>query len=310
MSDTLKKNPLVSVIVTTFNRKELLKETIDSILNQTYKNFELIVVDNNSNYNFFEFIADFNDERLSAYQNNNNGIIAVNRNFGIKKSKGEFIAFCDDDDTWKENKIEVQIKCFDDENIIGVASSASLFGEIKYINQKQSSEKLVMGFEDIYINPIIYLSSLIIYNKKIFFDESLEFRYVEDYELLLRLTLNTKKKILRLPDYLINYRLHNTNASSDLAKSEHVINILEKYKNEVTIKSKKIVYSKSYLTIAIKALKASSEKSEFYVIKAYKFGNLKQKIKLFPMLILIYLPELFKQYLLGKYYLYQNKKIK
>ena len=57
-------NSLVTVIVTTYNRKELLKETIDSILNQTFKNFELIVVDNFSDYDFLAHIKSFNDDRL------------------------------------------------------------------------------------------------------------------------------------------------------------------------------------------------------------------------------------------------------
>ena len=76
--------PLVSVIVTTYNRKEMLKETILSILNQTYSNFELIVVDNFSDYDFFNFIKSFEDSRLKPIQHNNNGIIAINRNLGLK----------------------------------------------------------------------------------------------------------------------------------------------------------------------------------------------------------------------------------
>ena len=63
------KFPLVSVIVTTFNRKELLKETIDSILKQTFTDFELIVVDNYSEYNFVDYIKSFSDNKLIAFQN-------------------------------------------------------------------------------------------------------------------------------------------------------------------------------------------------------------------------------------------------
>ena len=87
------KNPLVSVIVTTYNRKELLKETIDSILNQTFKNFELIVVDNFSDYDFSAHLESFNDDRIKTFQNQNNGVIAINRNFGIKQTKGKYIIY-------------------------------------------------------------------------------------------------------------------------------------------------------------------------------------------------------------------------
>ena len=80
-----KKKPLVSVVVTTYNRKEMLKITIKSILNQTYDNIELLIIDNYSNYDFFNFISSFNDSRIKAFQNKNNGIIAVNRNYGINK---------------------------------------------------------------------------------------------------------------------------------------------------------------------------------------------------------------------------------
>ena len=108
-----KGTPLVTVVVTTYNRKELLKETIDSILNQTYTNFELIVVDNFSNYDFLKHVKSFEDKRIIAFQNQNNGIIAVNRNFGIKRANGDYIAFCDDDDLWLPNKLETQIRNFD-----------------------------------------------------------------------------------------------------------------------------------------------------------------------------------------------------
>ena len=114
------KTPLISVIVTTYNRKELLSTTIKSILNQTYSNLELIVVDNYSGYDFNDYMNSFNDERIKAFQNQNNGIIAINRNFGITKAKGEYLAFCDDDDYWVDEKLEQQIKhVIDNEAIVG-----------------------------------------------------------------------------------------------------------------------------------------------------------------------------------------------
>ena len=99
----------VSVIVTTYNRCDSLKKTINSILNQTFQDFELIVVDNFSNYDFLKVMNTFNDKRIIAFQKNNHGIIAKNRNYGISKANGAFIAFCDDDDIWEPNKLEIQI---------------------------------------------------------------------------------------------------------------------------------------------------------------------------------------------------------
>ncbi len=123
------KRPLISVIVTTYNRKELLEETINSILNQTFKNFELIVVDNNSNYDFLTHMNNFNDRRIHAYQNSNDGIIAINRNFGIKKARGDYIAFCDDDDLWAPQKVEIQIVTIEDSENGMVCTMSKRFGE-------------------------------------------------------------------------------------------------------------------------------------------------------------------------------------
>ena len=104
------ENPKVSVIVTTFNRQKFLLRTLMSIVNQTYKNLEIIVVDNYSNYDFFGLIKSIGDSRIKAYQNQNHGIVAKNRNFGSKVSTGSFLAFCDDDDFWFKDKIYLQSK--------------------------------------------------------------------------------------------------------------------------------------------------------------------------------------------------------
>ena len=123
--------PLVSVIVTTFNRKEMLKQTILSILNQTYSSFELIVIDNFSDYDFFNFIKSFENSRLKPFQNKNNGIIAINRNFGLKLCKGDFIAFCDDDDLWYPNNLQSKIDLFIDDHSIGmITSKESIINEL------------------------------------------------------------------------------------------------------------------------------------------------------------------------------------
>ena len=95
-----KKIPLVSVVIPTFNRAYCIQRCINSVLNQSYKNLECIVIDNNSNDNSNLIFEQYKDNRLKIYKINNNGIIAKSRNLGISKSKGEVIAFLDSDDWW------------------------------------------------------------------------------------------------------------------------------------------------------------------------------------------------------------------
>lgn len=108
------KNPLVSIVVTTFNRSTYLFETLHSIANQTYENIEVIVVDDGSNLeesNLNRMICD--KEKNCFYYHKNNTGQPDSRNYGIQKCKGTYIAFCDDDDVWVLDKLEKQLKVFE-----------------------------------------------------------------------------------------------------------------------------------------------------------------------------------------------------
>jgi teichuronic acid biosynthesis glycosyltransferase TuaG len=213
------KHPIFSVVVTTYNRKELLKETLSSILIQSYTNFELIVVDNYSEYEFTEFIKSFKDDRIRAYQNQNDGIIAVNRNYGIDKSEGQYIAFCDDDDVWESDKLEV-IKRVIDKNEIEF-----VFSTVKYIDCNSriisgplkiySSSAIGRNSEQLVINNIITLSTVIVSKKllaKTRFMQEKDFVAAED--LLLWLDLNSRSEIYYCSTPLVRYRIHHNNISS------------------------------------------------------------------------------------------------
>jgi len=97
---------LVSVVIPTYNRCEELKKSLGSVLSQTYKNFEVVVIDNNSTDGTDYMLESFNDQRIRLLKINNNGVIAASRNLGIKVSKGKWIAFLDSDDWWHPNKLE------------------------------------------------------------------------------------------------------------------------------------------------------------------------------------------------------------
>ena len=212
----------LSIIVTTYNRPNLLKETLHSILNQTYVNFELVVVDNNSNYDFFEIIQILNDRRVKAYQNDNNGIIATNRNFGIGKAQGDYIAFCDDDDIWLPNKLQLQIEGILSNKLDFISSNVLLFKGHRENIIGKTSGKLPLNFNSFLMLNHVNTSTVIAKKSlHLSFDESIDLVTIEDYDLWLKL-YNQGYKFGFLNEPLVYYRLSETSASLENYSKKHM----------------------------------------------------------------------------------------
>lgn len=102
-------NELVSVIMPSYNTAKFIEETINSVLNQTYQNFEIIIVDDCSTDNTDEVVAQIRDERIKYIKNEKNSGAALSRNRALREAKGKWIAFLDSDDVWLPEKLEKQI---------------------------------------------------------------------------------------------------------------------------------------------------------------------------------------------------------
>lgn len=230
--------PKISVVVTTFNRSTLLKETINSILNQTFLDFELIIVDNFSDYDFYDLINFFEDTRIRAFQNKNHGIIAKNRNYGMSLAMGDFIALCDDDDIWMPTKLADQLKIMDRNHKISIISTS--FDYFKHANNKSKISKVqdtlrnyILGLNILPVKyillfiPFIANSSVMIrkniLNSTGFFNENPLLVTLEDYDYWFRICQT--KKYFYLNKKLLKYRIHN-NQISNFDK----ISILKKWK--------------------------------------------------------------------------------
>jgi len=239
------KSSFVSVIVPTYNRANLVSETVKSILNQTYKYFELIVVDDGSTDNTEEVIKKFNDKRIKYIKIDNWGGPAKPRNTGIKKARGEYIAFCDDDDMWLPEKLERQIKAFQVSN-----KTAMLYTRFKTIEgdiisnrifPKNGKYKSGNIFKSLYLRPFIACSSVMVKRSVLdqvgFFDTDPNLISKEDADLWLRIAL---KYIIRCADNspLLLYRIHSQNISYD-----YVHNM----KRSLIIKKRYKRYAGSYL---------------------------------------------------------------
>lgn len=109
---------LISIITPSYNTANFISQTIESVLNQTYTNWEMIIVDDCSTDNTKEVVLKFNDPRIIYIENEKNSGAAVSRNKGLKLAKGEWIAFLDSDDLWDKTKLEKQLSFMKSNNYL------------------------------------------------------------------------------------------------------------------------------------------------------------------------------------------------
>lgn len=221
--------PLVSVIVTTFNRASLLSQTLASILAQTFGDFELIVVDNMSTDETSNYVNGLDDERVRYFKNPNYGVIAVNRNYGVMQAKGEYVAFCDDDDLWMVDKLSKQIELLNENsNVVLTYSHAESFLGEKIISKRMNRRTVHQNhFFQLLRGNFIPNSSVLIrrdvFNALGGLNESTSIR--EDYDMWLRIA--NSYSILGIDQVLIKYRLHNNNnAGNKVAETKRAIRTL------------------------------------------------------------------------------------
>ncbi len=191
-------NPKVSVVIPTYNRADLIGDTINSVLNQTYHNFEIIVVDDGSTDNTRELIASFGCEIKYFYQGNT-GLPAKARNKGIREATGEYIAFLDSDDKWTKDKLVKQIEIFDRFPKVDL-----IFTGIKIIDKRGNVLRRRKGGllkENVLLSLLkkgnfITNSSVMVKKKALFgvglLDDDKKIRGSEDFFLWIKLAVNHK----------------------------------------------------------------------------------------------------------------------
>jgi glycosyltransferase involved in cell wall biosynthesis len=243
----------ISIIIPAYNAEEYIKETIESVLAQTYKNTEIIVVDDGSTDDTYKIAIKFGS-RIKLFKTKNSGVSSA-RNFAIAKAQGDWLAFIDADDLWAENKLEVQIEGLN--NYRWSHTNSLYFGENQDGLTSRSDLSPQFGewvFSNLLVDNFITTSTVII-EKNLFcqaggFDESM--KAMEDWKLWL--TIAQQEKLHYCPKILAKYRVY---AGSTSRKAREVLPLhvqlitevfqtlstKEKYKK---LKNKAI--SQSYLT--------------------------------------------------------------
>ncbi|MBI3591279.1 MAG: glycosyltransferase [Candidatus Melainabacteria bacterium] len=202
--------PKVSIVIPTYNREHFISETIQSVLEQTYKDFEVVVVDDGSTDNTREKLEKFGNRIKSIFQKNSERAIA--RNNGVKNSTGEYIAFLDSDDTWEKDKLEKQVEILDNKKDIILAycqcSRINKHGEKIKTAKRQLEGYSGEVFEKLLLRNFIASPTPIIRRKLYENTLGFETKHVpyEDWGFWLRYSL--LGKFYFLPEALARYRIH------------------------------------------------------------------------------------------------------
>lgn len=220
-----RKNPLVSVIINCYNGEKYLREAIDSVIEQTYSNWEIIFWDNQSTDSSAEIVKSYNDDRIKYYYAPKHTPLGEARNLAVEKANGEYINFLDADDVWMPEKLGKQIALVEPGKVEVVYTNFDvLYDKTQAVNegmlnyyqhlQKRGFNKKLSFYENLLIHNSIIFSS-VLFNKELFCSVggiNVEFNQNEDYEILLKTALKTEA--LSTGDKDVLYRIHMSNNST------------------------------------------------------------------------------------------------
>lgn len=209
--------PLVSVLMPVYNGEKYLKEAIESILNQTYTNFEFIIINDGSTDKSEEIILSYTDTRINYISNSANIKLIKTLNVGLNAATGKYICRMDADDISLQNRIELQVDFM--ENHPKYVLAGTYVNTINELGQLQKTIEYYTQDEDLrfamihycpFIHPSVILRSDIL--KKTNFHYLEDYIHAEDYHLWT--ILANEGKVANIPLYLLNYRVHPEQISS------------------------------------------------------------------------------------------------
>ncbi|PWK65394.1 glycosyltransferase involved in cell wall biosynthesis [Mucilaginibacter oryzae] len=237
--DIPKQNtPFVSVLMPCYNAAAYLRACMDSILNQSYSNFELLIIDDGSTDNTLEILKSYSDKRIRLLVNKENKGIAHTLNKGLKIIKGKYLARMDADDIMSPNRLALQVNFLEKNPKYGMVGAwheiIDGYGMvIKRLQRPVESKhlKLQLYFNNPFIHPLVMMRTELA--KQLRYDP--KFLLCEDYDLWTRISAVTE--VANLPQYLLQYRVHNKNISSSDEKTikQNVLNLLSRELDKLNI---------------------------------------------------------------------------
>jgi glycosyltransferase involved in cell wall biosynthesis len=230
--------PAVSVIVPTYNSAHFLTEALDSILDQTWDDFEIIVIDDGSTDETGDVVGSYGDQVRYFYKPNGGPSSA--RNMGIERARGGYVAFLDSDDLWDPDKLRIQIDFMQKHPDLGLVCTDSVrMGSRERRQRKLRGDHIGNLFSTLYSNSFVRTSTVLMtrgcFGEIGCFDE--QYRSAEDYDVWLRVA--RKYPIAYLDQPLATYRKHEHNVSRDkLTLRQNAARVLEAHYDPNEISSR------------------------------------------------------------------------
>lgn len=213
--------PMVSVVMPVYNGSKYLKEAIDSILNQTFTDFELIIVNDGSTDDSEDIILSYNDHRICYLKNERNSGICITLNKGLDNARGKYIARMDCDDISMPERLVKQVDYLEHHQDVGaLGTDVVTFGDgyaDRYFDFVHDSNGCKAGllFATCFAHPAVMLRASVINEHNLRYDD--EYRGLEDYELWYRISQYTNMN--NLPEALLKYRLHKAQLTQNVTKT-------------------------------------------------------------------------------------------
>lgn len=218
--------PKISAIMALYDTPyDYLQKTVESLLNQTFEDFELIIIDDASTVDYKDFFENFHDSRIKYFKLEKNAGPGHARNEGIKKAQGEYVAITDSDDIYMPQRFKVQSEYLDKNQDISLISGAfkqSNNGKISKVAESDQNIKVFMLFNSPFANPLVMLRKNTFVEKNLFYPENINFG--EDYQLWIDAML-AGIKMANLKEVLMIYTRRQNQLSK--TKSDTQLSILK-----------------------------------------------------------------------------------
>ena len=211
-----------SIIIPTYNQGNFLKKALNSVLNQTYKNFEIIIIDNHSDDNTQEVVKSFKSNKIIYERIYNQGIIGKSRNLGIKKSRGKWVAFLDSDDFWYGERLQKIFNFLSNEEKYEVICTDELIVDEpmgikkvwRYGPFKENFYKTLLKKGNCISTSASVVKKDFLLEQNINFNEDKNFVTAEDYDFFMNLAFK-KAKFKFLHEVMGEHLFHNKSQSSN-----------------------------------------------------------------------------------------------